>query len=626
MNNKLTVMRVVCDNAIIQANVGNTVFGYAAAGADLKLTVTGGEREVSLAAKSNDNGRWEITLPPFEASFGKYKFRFESGEDALTFDDIMFGELFHISGQSNMELPMERTYDPLAPEEFPVCEDIREFRVPIQCCFGKEEEYEDFLGGEWKSATAENVPGMSAAGYWCALELYKKYNVPIGLLNTSAGGSAVGGRMPYKMLREFGWYDDYLEKATAEGYMENVGKYDSDRNTERYKRIAELDKVSERIFTDETGFTDCTVPFMFGEIPELKGFCGILWFRRTFDIPADADLSDALVILGTLTDADKTYLNGRLIGETGYMYPPRIYPAETLVHGRNTLLVQLDVKYAGGGFTKDKPYCVKLRDRVIDISGGWGYKAAATVPYMENETFFPSKPLAMYAAMTAPAFNVKCRAMLWYQGETDCYNAERYGTMFRKFVEMYRERCGYEIPVITTQLCNFDDPFAGGRPCWAELREQQRLCLEIPATDMAVTIDIGEDNDLHPRNKRDVGKRLARCVMRTVYGDKTIKPDIFCTGAEYLGCTDGSGKVLLTFTDNSRVTLKADAPSAFELCFGEDVIPASSAELSDSCITLTFPSDRRPDSVRCEWSNAPEAVVLFDTDGLPLSPFSVNVG
>ena len=431
--------------------------------------------------------------------------------------------------------------------------------------------------------------------------------------------------MPYKMLKEFGWYDDYLEKATADGYMRDVEKYDSDRNIEREKQIAELDTLSDRIFTGAAEFRPCTVPFRFSDVPELNGSCGIVWFRRTFEVPADADISDAQVILGTLTDADKTYLNGKLIGETTYMYPPRIYPAETLVHGSNTLLVRLDARYGNAGFTKDKPYCVKLKDRLIDISGEWGYAVAAQVPRMENEVFFPSKPLAVYAAMTAPALTVKCRAMLWYQGETDCYDAGHYGTVFRKFVEMYRERIGYDIPVITTQLCNYDDPFAGGRPCWAELREQQLRCLAIPGIDMAVTIDIGEDNDLHPLNKLDVGKRLARCVMRTVYGDKTITPDIFCSGAEYLGCDNGIGKVCLRFTDISRVVLKDDA-SAFELCFGEDVIPASSAELSDSCITLTFPSDRRPDSVRCEWSNAPKAVVLFDTDGLPLSPFSVNVG
>jgi sialate O-acetylesterase len=398
---------------------------------------------------------------------------------------------------------------------------------------------------------------------------------------------------------------------------------------ERNRKVDELDGISDKIFGDNIQFEKCTVPLDLKDMDGFGGFCGRMWFRKRFEIPADADISDALLILGTITDADKTYLNGKFVGETTYMYPPRIYPVPdgTAVHGTNTLLVCIDVKCGCGGFTKGKEYCLKLKDRLIDLSGVWEYAVAARVPYVQTEMFFPVLPLAMYAAMTAPAFNVKCRAMLWYQGETNCGHPERYRLLFEKFVNMYRERCGEQIPVIFTQLCNYDDPFAGGSDSWAELRAAQLDCLSVPGTDMAVTIDVGEDNDLHPRNKKDVGKRLALCVMRTVYGEKDIPSDIFCEEAAYNGCENGMGKVLLKFSDNARVRLAENSAEAFDICFANgNMIPALTAEMTESGLLLGFGSSEIPQKIRCEWHNAPKVIALRTAEGLPLSPFAVNIG
>ena len=620
MSKNFSVMRIIGDHAVLQSGCENRIYGYSPACAGIKLAVTGGERSYETSAKADDSGRWELTLPPFEPSLKAYSFEFSCGGDTLSFSDIYFGELFHISGQSNMELPMCRTTDPLEPKELPVCDMIREFRVPIQCCFGRDEEYEDFLGGEWKTATADNVPEMSAAGFYFAYELHKKYGFPVGLLNTSAGGAPVEAYMPYKMLSDFGGYDEFLAKCTAEGYMKTTEQADMKRNEERYAELDRLDRFSGELPGNGASFTPRTVPFDFKDDPELAGFCGRIWFRKTFDIPAGADLSDAVLILGTLTDADITYLNGTKVGETGYMYPLRIYPvpAGTAVHGTNTVLVCLDVRYGGGGFTKDKKYCLKLKDRLIDLSGEWEYAVAAKVPVMQRETFFQGLPLSMYGALAAPSFNVKYRALVWYQGESNCYKPERYHFLFGELVKLFRTRCGHDFPVIFTQLCNFDDPFAGGSDCWAELRAAQLECLDIPGTDMAVTIDVGESNDLHPLNKAEVGRRLALCAMRTLYGDKTVQPAVFCTGAQYR-----DGKVLLRF--DGEVKLADNAAGAFDICFANGMTAASSAELTAEGVILGFDADERPAKVRCEWRNDPKIIALRQSDGIPLSPFAVNV-
>ena len=627
MSRSFSVMRIIGDHAVLQSGSENRIFGYAAPGAQVSLTITGGS-SVSLTAAADEKGRWVMTVPAFPASFLSCTFSFVCGNETTVFTDILFGELFHISGQSNMELPMYRTADPLKPEKFPVCEHIREFRVPIDCRFGKDEEYEDFRGGEWKTANDENVPEMSAVGFYFALSIYRRHGVPVGLLNSSAGGAPIEGRMPYSMLSELGWYDDFLAECTAPGYVAGTEKADRERNEQRSAQIESADRISAAIFGDTAEYGKCTVPIELDRTEGLEGFCGRIWFRKTFEIPEDADISGAVLILGTLTDADRTYLNGRLVGETGYMYPPRIYPLpeNILVHGKNTVHVCLDVIGCHGGFTKGKTYCIKLKDRLVDISGEWEYAAAARVPAMKRDTFFPGLPLAVYGAMTAPAFNVNCRALIWYQGESNCYKAERYPLLFRKFTEMYRRRCGRDIPVIFAQLCNFDDPFAGGSDCWAQLRARQLECLAVPGTDMAVTIDLGESNDLHPRNKAEVGRRLARCAERTIYGDKTVLPDIFCVGADTLGCENGTGRVLLRFTDNSRIRLENDAEKCFDICFSGKTQPALSAELTENGIVVSFASSEMPETIRCEWANDPQVIGLRDTEGLPLSPFKINVG
>ena len=621
MANKFSVMRVISSHAVLQADCGNTIYGTADAGSETRLEITGG---TTLTALADENGRWEIVLPPFAASREAYAFTFTNGGAELRFDDILFGDLFHISGQSNMELPMFRTTDPLAPEEFPSCGYIREFRVPVECRFGKDDVCEDFTGGEWKTAVPENVPEMSAAGFWFAYEIYNKYKIPVGLLNTSAGGAPIEGRLPYKMLSELGWYDDFLKECTADGYMERVTSGDAERAAKRTERLDSLDGISGAIFGDSVRFTECTVPLDFDESEELRGFCGRIWFRKSFAIPGDADLSDAVLILGAITDADVTYVNGELVGETTYMYPPRIYPvpAGTLRHGTNTVHVRVDVQCARGGFTKGKDYCLKLRDRLIPLSGAWEYATAAKIPWENGGTFFPGLPLGVYGAMTAPAFRIRCRALLWYQGESNCNHPDRYAFLFRKTVAFFRERYGYDIPVITTQLCNYDDPFAGGSDCSARLRQAQLECLAVPGTDMAVTIDAGEDNDLHPRDKKTVGKRLALCAMRLLYGDTDIKPAVYCESA----VCSGAGRVLLGFTDNSRVRLDGSRPDMFNIITASGKLPAQSAELTENGVLLTFAPGTLPEKVRCEWSNAPEAVVLRDDAGIPISPFEINIG
>ncbi|MGN1101466.1 MAG: sialate O-acetylesterase, partial [Huintestinicola sp.] len=367
MSSNFSIMRFCGNHMIFQSGRKNTIFGHAPISEKVTLKITG-ITEKTLFSSADENGRWEIEIPAYPSSFNAFALEFSCGGQIITFEDVLFGELYHISGQSNMELPLNSTIDPLN-EDIPKGNIfIREFRVPVKCCFGKDEEYDDFLGGEWKTAVGDDLMEISAAGYYFAAELYRKYNVPVGLVNTSAGGSPVEARMPYSILSELGGYEEFLNRCTVPGYEENTAEADCLKYSQWSSKLDSEDKISDNIFEADSGFTKCSVPFYFRDEPALNGFCGRIWFKKTFEIPANAPLDNAVLILGAMIDADKVYINGKEAGSTDYMYPPRIYPLpQDILHsGENTVHICLEVRQGQGGFVKGKKYCLKLSDRIID--------------------------------------------------------------------------------------------------------------------------------------------------------------------------------------------------------------------------------------------------------------------
>ncbi len=620
----LELKKIFSDGAVFQQNTENEISGSADAGKEIRLSLFKNESEIfSVCVLSDNDGRWNAVLPPANGGKKPYKLHIECGGDMVEVNDIYFGELFHISGQSNMELPLRRTLDPL--KEAPVLEDyhyIREFRAAICCCFSKEAAYDDFAGGSWRSAEGERKLDISAAGYYFAAEIFKRLDVPIGLVNTSAGGAAVESFMPYAMVRKYEIHNEFLEKATRENYMQNM--------------ISGVEK-REREWTESLGnenfglkpsdnMKSCIVPCLTNELEGLESFSGRIFFFREFFIPDDFPLSGAELILGTITDSDSVYINGVKTGETGYMYPPRYYPLPegVLKRGINTAAVRIDVKNGCGGFTKGKRYCLKSGSRIIELSGRWKYAVASEAEAFKESSFVQDRPIALYSKLMAPAMKLKYRALVWYQGETNCGRAHIYKQMFSDFIDFYRGECGYEIPVIFTQLCNYEGMCGSeGSRSWAALRNAQLECLEISSTAMAVTADLGEYNDLHPKNKRDVGKRLAYCAGGLLYGDDTVF--VRCTGASAAVLED---KTVITLSFDGPAFLKNGKTGAFEIVF-EDGVYGCAEQDSEKCSdTLRICCNHcgKPKYVWYAQSNNPAELDLYDLTLKPLSPFEISIG
>ena len=503
---------------------------------DAENFITGsGEGEITLTLERDDkicgrsriaaDGRWRIAVPAGSADCLPYTIKIRCGTVMNVISDVYFGEVFHITGQSNMELPLSRTYDPFKgkvpiPEE----ELIREFRVPIELCFDEETEAGTFSGGTWLRACDDKELTMSAAGYYFAKELFKEIGVPIGLVNTSAGGSAIEGRIPAKVCREFHELDAVTDMVTAKDYEKNTLAEGEKNVSEWCAYVESRDTIGERVIEGKyPASKKCDIPVWVDTLPDMKDFCGRIWFWRNFDIPEGTDLTDALLILGTLVDADVTYVNGVKVGETSYLYPPRYYdmPEGLLKHGRNRIAIRLDIMGGEkGGFTAGKRFCLKLGETVAELTGEWNFEVAVRAEKRGPCEFLPSKELAVYAYMTAPAYRLPFKGMLIYQGETNCWTSYIYDKLYKRFVEYYRERCGYNIPVISVQLPNWTP----GGDGWVEVRQKQLECCAIPNTSMAVTLGMGENNDLHPTDKISVGKALCDCALRLIYHKGDSRP------------------------------------------------------------------------------------------------------
>lgn len=615
----LTVKRIFSDGMIIQRDTENTVSGRADAGCTVTvrllkdgLTVFSGETQCG------EDCRWSVVLPPVKGSTEPYELIISAGKEKITVRDVCFGELFHISGQSNMELPMSRTRDPFGEEHIWADNPfIREFRVPVSCRFSKDATSEDFKAWEWKKAAGADTADISAAGCYFAADIFERLKVPVGLLNTSAGGAAIESFMPYEMIRKYKIHDEFLETATRENYMENTAAADMQREA----------RWNEALGTEDFGLATsedmkcCTVPCQVKELDGLENFSGRLFFFKETNVPDDFDTENAELILGTITDSDTAYINGVKVGETGYMYPPRYYkiPSGVLKKGKNIIAVRVEMKGGCGGFTKGKRYCIKSGSRIIHLSGEWKYAVAAKAEPLVPSTFFQGLPLALYSDMMAPAFNVKCRALVWYQGETNCGRAYLYKQMFADFIKLYRSSCGYDIPVIFTQLCGFEGMCGKDESqSWAGFRQAQLECLETEGTAMAVTVDIGEYNDLHPKNKRDVGKRLAARAGELIYGDRPT----------FARCTDiwareAENGTEITLKFDNDVYLRNDRTGAFDIVF-EDGIFGCTADGEQKCgrtLRLVCPHKGKLLSVRYAFQNDPREIDLYELTMLPASPF-----
>lgn len=615
--------RLISDGMVVQRDVPVRVWGWADAGE--KVTVTfAGERG---SAAADAEGRWEVTLEPMGAG-GPFEIEVK-GDNRIVIRDVLVGDVWVCSGQSNMELMMERVRDTYA-DVIAGCSNprIRHYEVPDRYDFQMPRE--DLEGGKWEAANPESVLKFTAVGYFFARELYEKHGVPVGLINASLGGSPAQAWLSGEALGEFPSHIAVAKQYRNDAYVKSVIDRNNAISREWYGRLDRFDEGlagGTKWFDpacDMSGWDSMDVPGYWAK-GKLGALNGAVWFRRDFEVPAEMVDQQARLELGCIVDSDKVYVNGTLAGTTGYRYPPRRYDIEpgVLKEGRNTIVVRVISASGEGGFVEDKPYQLTAGGRTVDLSGAWKYRLGAVMEPLPGEVFVRWQPAGLYNGMIAPLTKMPIKGVTWYQGESNTANPAEYESLFGAVITDWRAKWGQgEFPFLYVQLANFMETKAEPtESSWALVRDAQRKALALKNTGMAVAIDLGEWNDIHPVNKRDVGRRLALAAERIAYGDSSV----VYSGPIYRSMRIEGNKAVLSFGHVGRgLVCRGGELKSFAVAGADGRFVWAKAEIRGDEIVVWSDEIDTPAAVRYAWADNPEGANLYNKEGLPASPFRTS--
>lgn len=618
---QIKLPRLISDGMILQRDTKVKIWGWASPKEKIELDFN----HKTYKAVTADDGKWQIELPSQKAG-GPYEMTLKAS-NTIILKNILFGDVWVCSGQSNMELPMDRLKDKykevIAKADNP---NIRQFLVPDQYYF--EREKTDFSSGEWISANPANVLQFSGAAYFFALDIYEKYKIPIGLINSALGGSPAESWISEENIKKFpDYYQEYLK--FKDGTLEKqIDEKDQKVSSDWYKLLNDTDLGLKNKWTakiDDSDWKTMNIPGYWAD-GELGNTNGSVWFKKEF-ILDKVKTNEARLILGRIVDADSVFVNGQFIGTTSYLYPPRIYPfnAAILKEGKNEVTIRVINNSGRGGFVTDKPYELQIDDQIIDLKGDWKYKLGSKMLPLPGQTFVRWKPVGLYNAMIAPLKNYAIKGVLWYQGESSTKKPLEYAALMQTLIANWRTLWKQEkLPFLFVQLTNFmetkSEPVESN---WAALRQQQSSTLKVPNTGMAVTIDLGEWNDIHPLNKYDVGHRLALQARKLAYGEKNLT----ASGPIFKAVKKDDNKLILSFSSvgtglliKNGNTLKefAIAGTDGKFVWAEAVIEGDKVVVWSNSIT-------NPEKVRYAWADNPAEANLYNKENLPASPFEADI-
>ncbi|GHA63342.1 sialate O-acetylesterase [Pontibacter akesuensis] len=615
--------KLISDGMVLQRDTDLKVWGWASAGEKVSVRFL----NKTYQAVADNKGAWEVQLAKLKAG-GPHQMVI-TGKNAITLQDILVGDVWVCSGQSNMELPMRRV-KPLYAEEMRTAQNefIRYFEVPKTYDFNVARQ--DLEAGSWQKVTPATIPNFGAVGYFFAKDLYAKYKVPIGLINSALGGSPVEAWLSEEALKQFPEHYQEAQLFKDQNYIKKIEGEDQARIQAWYRELFRKDKGYQgRLHWSDPALN--TADWAGMEIPGywadtgLGPVNGVVWFRKEIEVPASMAGQPADLNLGAIVDSDSAFVNGQFVGTTGYQYPPRWYtvPAGVLKAGKNTLAIRIVNESGRGGFVPDKPYELVAGNKKIDLKGKWQYKLGAAMDPLKSQTFIRWKPLGLYNAMIAPLIKYNIKGVIWYQGESNADTWEEYESSFPAMIKDWRNKWGQgDFPFLYVQLANYME--AKSQPSesdWAQLREAQRKALALPNSAMAVAIDVGEWNDIHPLNKKAVGERLALAAQKVAYGDEVVY-----SGPMYQSVKRKGNKLILTFANTgSGLEARGGELKQFAIASPDKKYVWAKARIEGNKVVVWSDTVSKPVAVRYAWADNPEGANLYNKEGLPASPFQAEL-
>jgi sialate O-acetylesterase len=619
---ELTVGGLFGDGMVLQRNTTVSVWGTAEPGTEITVAIA----DRTATARADAKGNWRAVLQPMAAG-GPHELIVEANEQRLSFANVLVGDVWICSGQSNMEWTVADSMN--AAQEIGSARDfeIRQFKVPRSWA---EKPETSLAGGSWEPADPEHVGAFTAVGYFFARELRRHHDVPIGLINTSWGGSRIE---PWMSAESLGIDDARLrailesEEAFAREVLDRISKQTGGLPASDPGLVDGCAVWAEPDF-DDTGWPTLEVPSRWEE-HGYEGMDGIVWYRTAFELSAAEARAGVRLGLGPIDDSDISWVNGHEVGRTVLAWnSPRVYdvPPAFLHEGRNVAAVRVEDTGGGGGIWGDPELLfVEVAGARRSLAGPW--KIGLGLVTVNADARKNQVPTMLYNKMVHPLLPYPVAGFLWYQGESnaDADGAFVYRDLFAAMIKDWRLRWGSgNLPFLWVQLANYmaaaDRP---GDSDWAMLRESQSAVLALPKTAQAVIIDIGEADDIHPRNKQEVGRRLALAAREVAFGEKIV-----FSGPVYRSHEVRDGRVIIDF-DHIGGGLVAQGNAnrklaEFAIAGADRRFVWAEAIIEGNQLVVWSDEVQDPVAVRYAWADNPDGANLYNAEGLPASPFRTD--
>jgi sialate O-acetylesterase len=607
------------DGMVLQRNKSIPVWGWADAGEKVEIQFN---KQIKNAI-ADKNGKWMISLNaekaggPFELSV--------TGKNKVVIKDVLVGEVWICSGQSNMEFQVYKTMNSQA--------EINDSNYPMIRHFGVAQDLsglpkDDLKAGKWEASSKETVGNFTAVGYYFAKKLYAELKIPIGIINTSWGGTNVE---TWTSREAFEKSDEFKDMIAG------VPSVNMDAIFETYKKSLlgniqkiqgfEVSIVNENQFK-ETNFKDANWPEIkvpsLWENQQIGNIDGIVWMRKTIVLTAEQAKKEAVLYLSKVDDEDQTYVNGVQVGTNNSWEAKRVYkiPVGVLKEGTNVIAVKI-IDYSGGGGIYGEPADLKIdfSGTAIPLDGLWKFNVVQVKVGVSPNSY----PSLLYNAMINPLIPYTFQGVLWYQGEANVTRANQYKKAFPLMITDWRTKWNQgNFPFYFVQLSTFNE-FGGNSKVgsrWAELREAQTETLKLPNTGMVVTTDIGNAKDIHPTNKQDIGLRLSAIALNNVYGKKRV-----FSGPMYKSMEVKGNQIILTFNTIGTGLSTSDNSEnvkGFEIAGADKVFHSAKAIIKNNKVIVSSAEVPNPVAVHYGWADDDTEINLYNKEKFPASPFRTD--
>ena len=608
---QLRLANIFGDGMVLQRNDSINIWGWSKPEDEVSVFLQGDEYNTI----SNKDGKWLVQTRHYSAG-GPFNLKVKNSSEELFCKDVYTGDVWLCSGQSNMHMKMKSVKENY-PEEFNLKENknIRFVEVPSQINFNETES--DIKNTNWSVLNSKSIYKFSAAAYFFAKNLQPKLNVPIGLIVSAVGGSPVESWMSEKSALNYKTVAKRLSEAKQEGFLQNLEKkYKENRNN--WFLEAEEKLINNDILYQPKSFNHT---YKYKWFPFHK-HTGVYWFKKEFYLD-ETSLTDTRLYLGKIGDSDSTFLNGKYIGNTSNRYVDREYwfPPKLLKKGNNTIEIKVYNFRWRAGFMFGDIMEFKSKQTNFRLMDEWYFADLCEMPSLkagENKFW---RPVGLFNGMIAPLKNLKLKGVIWYQGEANAKKGlafvyrDRFSNMIKDWRSLFEKK---DLPFLFVQLPNYlkSNPNPS-KSSWAMLRESQLMVSKEDNNGMITSIDIGEANDIHPKNKKEIGNRLAIEAMRLAYNDgSNLK---FDTYVDQILFQDNQVKV---FFSDQKINYKGKGNHYNIAIAGKDKkFYWADIVLKKGILIARSERVDNPIAIRYAWSNNPGFPLLFNNFDIPVYPF-----